>query len=70
MELTLYQIDAFADKIFQGNPAAVCPLDGWLLDMDLQAIIVHSLPIGQISLIKQSSAPGSFQNAPGISSVN
>lgn len=32
MELTLYQIDAFASKLFEGNPAAVCPLDEWLPD--------------------------------------
>ena len=32
MELTLYQIDAFASRLFEGNPAAVCPLDGWLSD--------------------------------------
>jgi len=38
MELTLYQIDAFTDKVFKGNPAAVCPLDNWLADTDLQAI--------------------------------
>ena len=38
MELTLYQIDAFTDKVFKGNPAAVCPLDSWLADTDLQAI--------------------------------
>ncbi len=38
MELTLYQIDAFTDKVFRGNPAAVCPLDRWLSDTDLQAI--------------------------------
>jgi PhzF family phenazine biosynthesis protein len=38
MELTLYQIDAFTDKVFRGNPAAVCPLDSWLSDTDLQAI--------------------------------
>lgn len=25
MKLTIYQVDAFADKVFQGNPAAVCP---------------------------------------------
>jgi PhzF family phenazine biosynthesis protein len=30
MELDLYQIDAFAEKVFEGNPAAVCPLDEWL----------------------------------------
>ncbi len=38
MELTLYQIDAFAKKVFQGNPAAVCPLESWLPDSVLQAI--------------------------------
>ena len=38
MELTLYQIDAFTDIVFKGNPAAVCPLDRWLSDTDLQAI--------------------------------
>lgn len=32
MELIIYQIDAFADKVFQGNPAAVCPLTEWLTD--------------------------------------
>ncbi len=30
MNLPIYQIDAFADKLFQGNPAAVCPLKEWL----------------------------------------
>ncbi|THB71606.1 MAG: PhzF family phenazine biosynthesis protein [Desulfovibrio sp.] len=30
MEITLYQVDAFTDKVFGGNPAAVCPLDEFL----------------------------------------
>jgi len=38
MELILYQIDAFTDKVFRGNPAAVCPLDNWLSDSELQVI--------------------------------
>lgn len=38
MKLPIYQIDAFADKPFQGNPAAVCPLVSWLPDETLQAI--------------------------------
>ena len=42
MELTLYQIDAFTDKVFKGNPAAVCPLDGWLSDTDMQAIAAEN----------------------------
>lgn len=33
-----YQIDAFATKVFEGNPAAVCPLDKWLDDKILQVI--------------------------------
>ena len=30
MKLTLYQIDAFTNKLFGGNPAAVIPLDKWI----------------------------------------
>lgn len=32
MKLELYQIDAFTDKIFEGNPACVVPLNNWLSD--------------------------------------
>ena len=32
------QVDAFADRPFTGNPAAVMPLDAWLDDATLQAI--------------------------------
>jgi PhzF family phenazine biosynthesis protein len=38
MELRLVQVDAFADRPFTGNPAAVMPLDAWLPDETLQAI--------------------------------
>ena len=38
MKLTMFQVDAFADKVFEGNPAAVCPLTQWLDDGLLQAI--------------------------------
>ena len=38
MELRLYQIDAFADRLFSGNPAAVCPLEAWLPDETMQKI--------------------------------
>ena len=30
MELDIYQVDAFTDNVFGGNPAAVCPLDCWI----------------------------------------
>ncbi|WP_131783017.1 PhzF family phenazine biosynthesis protein [Legionella gresilensis] len=36
--IEIFQIDAFTDKIFHGNPAAVCLLDNWLNDELMQAI--------------------------------
>ncbi|MGE4544861.1 MAG: PhzF family phenazine biosynthesis protein [Pedobacter sp.] len=42
MELDLYQIDAFAEKVFEGNPAAVCPLEAWLPDRLMQAIAAEN----------------------------
>lgn len=38
MELKIYQLDAFANQLFSGNPAAVCPLDAWLPDELMQQI--------------------------------
>ncbi len=38
MQIPLYQVDAFATRLFRGNPAAVCPLEHWLPDETLQAI--------------------------------
>ncbi len=38
MELDLYQIDAFTDRPFEGNPAAVIPLETWLPDNTMQSI--------------------------------
>lgn len=29
MKIPLYQIDAFTNRVFGGNPAAVCPLEQW-----------------------------------------
>lgn len=45
MDLDLYQIDAFARRPFEGNPAAVCPLPegaGWPSDDVLQAIALEN----------------------------
>ncbi len=38
MKIPIYQVDAFTEKLFGGNPAAVCPLDGWLPEQTMQAI--------------------------------
>jgi len=42
MRIPLYQIDAFADGPFTGNPAAVCPLDSWLPEPVMQAIAAEN----------------------------
>lgn len=38
MRLPIYQIDAFTDRPFAGNPAAVMPLESWLPDEVMQSI--------------------------------
>jgi PhzF family phenazine biosynthesis protein len=42
MKLKIYQVDAFAKQVFQGNPAAVVPLDYWLEDEILQNIALEN----------------------------
>jgi PhzF family phenazine biosynthesis protein len=42
MRLPLYQVDAFADRLFSGNPAAVVPLAEWLPAATMQAIAAEN----------------------------
>ena len=42
MHLTLFQVDAFTDEVFRGNPAAVMPLADWLPDATLQVIAAEN----------------------------
>jgi PhzF family phenazine biosynthesis protein len=42
MRIPLYQIDAFAEGPFTGNPAAVCPLEAWLPDTVMQQIAAEN----------------------------
>lgn len=42
MKIPIYQIDAFAERPFEGNPAAVCPLERWLPDPVLQSIAMEN----------------------------
>src|SRR5688500_10327092 len=42
MKLTLYQVDAFAERPFTGNPAAIIPLDKWLPDDLMQKIAMEN----------------------------
>jgi PhzF family phenazine biosynthesis protein len=42
MKIKLYQVDAFTDTLFRGNPAAVCILDDWLDDDLMQKIAMEN----------------------------
>src|SRR5581483_8357209 len=42
MKLPVYVVDAFTDKLFGGNPAAVCPLEHWLSDNLMQNLAAEN----------------------------
>jgi PhzF family phenazine biosynthesis protein len=42
MKIPIFQVDAFTDQLFGGNPAAVCPLDHWLQDDVMQRIALEN----------------------------
>lgn len=42
MKFNLYQIDAFAEKLFTGNPAAVIPLKKWIPDELMQQLAMEN----------------------------
>lgn len=42
VKLKQFQVDAFASRAFEGNPAAVCPLESWLDDAVMQAIAAEN----------------------------
>jgi PhzF family phenazine biosynthesis protein len=42
MTIPIYQADAFTDKLFGGNPAAICPLTEWLPDEVMQKIALEN----------------------------
>jgi PhzF family phenazine biosynthesis protein len=42
MKFPIFQVDAFTDEVFGGNPAAVCPLECWLPDTIMQKIAIEN----------------------------
>lgn len=42
MSLAIYQVDAFTNKTFGGNPAAICPLEEWLSEEAMQKIAAEN----------------------------
>ena len=42
MKLDIYQIDAFTNELFKGNPAMVVPLPSWISDDVMQDIAAEN----------------------------
>ncbi|UZK65393.1 PhzF family phenazine biosynthesis protein [Sphingomonas sp. M1-B02] len=61
MKLPFAQIDAFADRPFTGNPAAVMPLHGWLDDATLQAIAEENNLAETAFLVPDESDEADFE---------
>lgn len=56
MRLPIYQVDAFAGRVFGGNPAAVVPLERWLPDATLQAIAAENNLSETAFLVREGEA--------------
>lgn len=59
--LPIVQIDAFADRAFTGNPAAVMPLDTWLADEVLQSIAAENNLSETAFLVKDASGATDYE---------
>ncbi|MDG2420828.1 MAG: PhzF family phenazine biosynthesis protein [Gammaproteobacteria bacterium] len=54
--MPLYQVDAFADKVFSGNPAAVCLLNEWLSD-EVMLSIASENNLSETAFVNINSNP-------------
>jgi PhzF family phenazine biosynthesis protein len=61
MRIEFAQIDAFADRPFTGNPAAVMPLDVWLDDAMLQAIAAENNLSETAFLVPDASGEADYE---------
>ena len=53
MTIPIYQVDAFTDHVFGGNPAAVCPLERWI-DPDLMQKIAQENNLSETAFFVQN----------------
>jgi PhzF family phenazine biosynthesis protein len=60
MRLPIFQVDAFADRPFAGNPAAVVPLASWPDDATLQAIAAEN-NLAETAFFAPEGANGAFR---------
>ncbi len=60
MRIPLYQIDAFTGSVFNGNPAAVMPLETWLEDKLLQSIATEN-NLSETAFVRPAEEDGVFE---------
>lgn len=57
--MDIYQIDAFTDRLFGGNPAAVAPLERWLPDEVMQ-LVARENNLAETAFFVPLGAPDQF----------
>lgn len=65
MKQKYFVADAFADKVFEGNPAGVCVLKEWLPDATMQAIAVENNLSETAFAVKEGDVYGLRWYTPG-----
>jgi len=66
----IYQIDAFAEHPFSGNPAAVMPLEQWLPEPTMQAIAAENNLSETAFFVPKGRASASAGSRPGARSTS
>jgi len=63
MKLNLYQVDAFAESVFKGNPAAVIPLQGWIEAGLMQQIAMENNLSETVFFVKNEDAQAGLEGS-------
>src|SRR5215813_11586793 len=58
--MKIWLVDAFTDRVFTGNPAAVVPLERWLPDAVLQAIATEN-KLSETAFVAPTGLKGNYQ---------
>ncbi len=66
MKVRMYQVDAFTEKLFGGNPAAVCIIDSWLTDGLMQSIAAENNLAETAFIVKDGDSYGIRWFTPAV----
>ncbi len=66
MRIPIYQVDAFTSRLFSGNPAAICPLEAWLPDQQMQSIAAENNLAETAFFVREGDSYGLRWFTPGV----